>query len=89
MGDLSAGHLHRLVRFRVWAQLEIVLIAVRLHPIEVAFDDCRIDDQGGRWVIFRDFVEEHDLDGWQMRVNLGCWREVSGSYCSLGGVEEQ
>jgi hypothetical protein len=33
------------VRFRVWTQLEIVLITVRLHPVKVFFDDCRIDDQ--------------------------------------------
>jgi hypothetical protein len=45
MGYLSTGHLHGLVRFRVWTQLEIVLIAVRLHPVKVFFDDCRIDDQ--------------------------------------------
>jgi len=44
VSDLSSGHLHRFVRFRMGAKLEMVCIAVGLHPFKVALHDCGVDD---------------------------------------------
>lgn len=61
VSDLSSGHFHGLVRFRVGAELEMVLIAVGLHPFQVAVYDRSVDEEGWGWMIFGDFVEEHEL----------------------------
>ena len=59
--ELSGSDFNGFVSFRVWTKVQSVIVAIGLHPFQIALEDLSVDHEGGGRMVFGDFVEKHGV----------------------------